>query len=111
MHQCFCSNHSDTYSPCWAGTWLQAQRLEELQDSLAVPYDADNLQHQQQLQELWALAFPELPFSSLKHNQWKEMGWQVGRPWKHHSSPHTLVVLCSIIAVCTTARQLGSRLQ
>lgn len=59
---------------------LQAQRLEELQDSLAVPYDAGNLQHQQQLQELWALAFPELPFSTLKHNQWKEMGWQVGRP-------------------------------
>jgi hypothetical protein len=61
-------------------TWcLQAQRLEELQESLAVPYDGDNLQHQQQLQELWTLAFPSLPFPvSIKSNQWKEMGWQVG---------------------------------
>lgn len=58
---------------------LQAQRLEELQESLAVPYDGDNLQHQQQLQELWALAFPALPFpASIKSNQWKDMGWQVG---------------------------------
>jgi hypothetical protein len=56
----------------------QAERLEELQDRLSVPYDSDNRQHQQQLQELWALAFPELPFSTLKSNQWKEMGWQVG---------------------------------
>jgi hypothetical protein len=44
-----------------------------------VPYDGDNLQHQQQLQELWSLAFPALPFpASIKSNQWKEMGWQVG---------------------------------
>jgi hypothetical protein len=57
---------------------LQAERLEELQERLSVPYDSDNRQHQQQLQELWALAFPELPFSTLKSNQWKEMGWQVG---------------------------------
>lgn len=57
---------------------LQAERLEELQERLSVPYDSDNRQHQQQLQELWVLAFPELPFSTLKSNQWKEMGWQVG---------------------------------
>jgi hypothetical protein len=57
---------------------VQAERLEELQERLSVPYDSDNRQHQQQLQELWALAFPELPFSTLKSNQWKEMGWQVG---------------------------------
>jgi hypothetical protein len=60
--------------------WLQAQRLEELQESLAVPYDGQNLQHQQQLQELWGLAFPQLPFpAAIKSNQWKEMGWQVGQ--------------------------------
>jgi len=57
---------------------LQAERLEELQDRLAVPYDGQNMQHQQQLQELWALAFPQTPFTTLKSNQWKDMGWQVG---------------------------------
>lgn len=57
----------------------QAQRLEELQESLAVPYDGQNIQHQQQLQELWGLAFPQLSFpAAIKSNQWKEMGWQVG---------------------------------
>lgn len=31
-----------------------------------------------QLQELWAMAFPETPFTTLKSNKWKDMGWQVG---------------------------------
>lgn len=81
---------------------LQAQRLEELQDSLAVPYDGENLQHQQQLQELWSLAFPQLPFpAAIKSNQWKEMGWQV-----RHTG-RVQVGLCSRVCLYRHATQSG----
>jgi hypothetical protein len=58
--------------------FLQAERLEELQERLAVPYDGLNPAHQEQLRELWALAFPGQPCEALKTPKWKEMGWQVG---------------------------------
>jgi hypothetical protein len=55
---------------------IQAERLEELQERLAVPYNSHDPQHSQQLAELWALGFPGTP-CSLKAEQWKDMGWQV----------------------------------
>lgn len=56
---------------------LQAERLEELQERLAVPYDGANPAHQEQLRELWGLAFPGQPCEALKTPKWKDMGWQV----------------------------------
>jgi hypothetical protein len=59
-------------------SFFQAERLEELQERLAVPYDGANPAHQEQLCELWALAFPGQPCEALKTPKWKDMGWQVG---------------------------------
>eukprot|EP00882_Tetradesmus_deserticola_P010077 GHRQ01010647.1.p1 GENE.GHRQ01010647.1~~GHRQ01010647.1.p1 ORF type:complete len:282 (+),score=135.86 GHRQ01010647.1:467-1312(+) len=58
----------------------QAERLEELQERLAVPHDSANPAHQQQLRELWALAFPGQPCEALKTPKWKDMGWQGDDP-------------------------------
>uniref|UniRef100_A0A383WJC3 ELMO domain-containing protein n=1 Tax=Tetradesmus obliquus TaxID=3088 RepID=A0A383WJC3_TETOB len=55
---------------------VQAERLEELQERLAVPYDGANPAHQEQLRELWGLAFPGQPCEALKTPKWKDMGWQ-----------------------------------
>ncbi|MEW5311722.1 MAG: hypothetical protein WDW38_003410 [Sanguina aurantia] len=55
---------------------IQAERLEALRDKIAVRYDPDSLSHQSQLRLLWAAAFPGIPCTSLKSEQWKEMGWQ-----------------------------------
>lgn len=58
-----------------------------------MPYDGQNLQHQQQLQELWGLAFPQLPFpTAIKSNQWKEMGWQVG--WAQSEATRAAGCVC-----------------
>ncbi|KAF8071076.1 elmoA [Scenedesmus sp. PABB004] len=55
---------------------VQAERLEELQERLAVPYDGANPAHQDALRELWALAFPGEACEALKCARWKDMGWQ-----------------------------------
>ena len=55
----------------------QAERLEELQESLSIPFDGSNPSHQDRLRELWRLAFPEVPCEALKTPKWKDMGWQV----------------------------------
>ena len=90
----------------------QAERLEELQDRLAVPYNGADPQHQQQLQELWALAFPHIPFTTLKSNQWKEMGWQVrvgqSANWHTHTHTHVLHATSSLTIgthTCNTCNQ------
>ena len=66
---CECLTHADKL--------VQAERLEELQERLHVPFDISNHSHQQQLQELWSLAFPGMAFTNLKNDLWKDMGWQV----------------------------------
>lgn len=44
-----------------------------------MPYDGSNPSHQDQLRELWGLAFPGIACEALKTPKWKDMGWQVGR--------------------------------
>jgi hypothetical protein len=51
-----------------------------------VPYDGANPAHQEQLRELWALAFPGVPCEALKTPQWKDMGWQVRAAVQQSSS-------------------------
>ena len=63
-------------------TEAQKLRLARLARRVDVPYDAANEDHARQLRELWSLTFPdredELPKvgGSLKHEGWKDMGWQ-----------------------------------
>lgn len=54
----------------------QVQRLDELRNRIASPFDSDDVKHQAALRKLWALAFPDVPCGQLKSPQWKEMGWQ-----------------------------------
>lgn len=65
-------------TPCESIPVLQAERLEELQETLSIPFDGSDPSHQDQLRELWALAFPGVPCGALKTPRWKDMGWQVG---------------------------------
>lgn len=58
----------------------QEERLWQLRDALAVPFDIGSPEHQDALRGLWTLAFPDLPCSSLKSRQWTEMGWQGDNP-------------------------------
>lgn len=59
-------------------TDAQRQRLGDLTARLAVKYDQDA--HGAQLERLWGLAFPDLPFVEGKTKQWQEMGWQGDHP-------------------------------
>ncbi|XP_022746408.1 ELMO domain-containing protein A-like [Durio zibethinus] len=55
---------------------LQEERLRNLQQRLAVPFDGSRLQHQDALKQLWRLAYPNRELPSLKSELWKDMGWQ-----------------------------------
>ena len=63
-------------------TEAQKLRLARLVRRVDVPYDAADETHTRQLRELWSLTFPDregaLPSAgaSLKHEGWKDMGWQ-----------------------------------
>ena len=63
-------------------TEAQKLRLARLARRADVPYDAANEDHVRQLRELWSLTFPDredqLPKTgaSLRHEGWKDMGWQ-----------------------------------
>jgi hypothetical protein len=54
----------------------QAERLERLQSRVGVSFRPDDDSHKEQLKQLWMHAFPQLPCTTLKTAQWKEMGWQ-----------------------------------
>ena len=56
---------------------LLASNLESLQQRIAIPYDAQLIDHQQYLRRLWVAVFPLDPFpEGIKSPQWKVMGWQ-----------------------------------
>lgn len=59
---------------------IQADRLDELRERVAVRFDISSVEHQDALKRLWDLAFPGLPCTALKTPQWKEMGWQGDDP-------------------------------
>ncbi|CAK9194435.1 unnamed protein product [Sphagnum jensenii] len=55
---------------------IQAERLEDLQQRLSVPFDGSRAEHQDALRALWHSAFPGRTLPGLVSEQWKEMGWQ-----------------------------------
>ncbi|KAH9549891.1 hypothetical protein CY35_10G042500 [Sphagnum magellanicum] len=55
---------------------IQAERLENLQQRLSVPFDGSRAEHQDALRALWRSAFPGRALPGLVSEQWKEMGWQ-----------------------------------
>ena len=57
---------------------LQSRRLFELKARVGVKFDQDS--HGKDLEKLWSLAFPDLPFVEGKTKQWQEMGWQSDHP-------------------------------
>ncbi|GAV57471.1 ELMO_CED12 domain-containing protein [Cephalotus follicularis] len=59
---------------------LQEERLGNLQQRLAVPFDGSRVEHQDALKQLWKLAYPGRQLPSLKSELWKEMGWQGSDP-------------------------------
>ncbi|GFZ09374.1 ELMO/CED-12 family protein [Actinidia rufa] len=59
---------------------LQEERLRNLQRRLQVPFDGSLVEHQDALQQLWRLAYPDRELPSLKSELWKEMGWQGSDP-------------------------------
>lgn len=59
---------------------VQVNRLEKLQQRLAIPFDGALLQHQDALKTLWQASFPSRAMPGLVSPQWKEMGWQGNDP-------------------------------
>jgi hypothetical protein len=59
---------------------LQEERLEKLQQRLAIPFDGSSSQHQDALRALWRAAFPDRVMPGLVSPQWKDMGWQGNDP-------------------------------
>lgn len=59
---------------------LQDERLRILQQRLQVPFDGSLSKHQDALNQLWRLAYPDRELPSLKSELWKEMGWQGSDP-------------------------------
>lgn len=57
-------------------TSMQEHELHRLRALASQRFDPDDLDDQQALRKLWAAAFPDLPCTTLKTAQWKEMGWQ-----------------------------------
>ncbi|XP_044498005.1 ELMO domain-containing protein A-like isoform X2 [Mangifera indica] len=55
---------------------LQEERLRHLQQRLEVPFDGSCVEHQDELKQLWRLAYPGRDLPALKSELWKEMGWQ-----------------------------------
>ncbi|KAI4386614.1 hypothetical protein MLD38_004532 [Melastoma candidum] len=55
---------------------LQEERLRNLQQRLAVPFDGSCPEHQDALRQLWRLSYPDRELPSLKSELWKDMGWQ-----------------------------------
>ncbi|XP_049936422.1 uncharacterized protein LOC116264016 isoform X3 [Nymphaea colorata] len=52
----------------------QEERLQKLQDRIAVPFDEASLK------ALWVAAFPDIALEGCISEQWKEMGWQGPNP-------------------------------
>ncbi|GAB4821076.1 hypothetical protein N2152v2_008122 [Parachlorella kessleri] len=89
---CRCWNSlRELMSWCWSAlgisppppqlSLIQRDRLESLQDRVAVPYDADSPSHQAALVALWEAAFPGENFpQGTKSERWKDMGWQSDDP-------------------------------
>lgn len=60
---------------------VQQERLAELRQRAAATYDADAADQQEDLQELWTAAFPgSTAPPALKHEQWKDLGFQSDVP-------------------------------
>ena len=54
----------------------QEENLKKLHARLAVPFDGQQVEHQEALRALWGAAYPGAKLSGLVSPQWKEMGWQ-----------------------------------
>lgn len=50
--------------------------VQEVETLRATPYDADNLQHEQKLLQLWSLLQPGIPLLTRKTKQWQNIGFQ-----------------------------------
>lgn len=61
-------------------TPVQEARYQKLRNRTNVPYDETCIEHQQALEELWYLAYPNVTLNALISDQWKEMGWQGANP-------------------------------
>eukprot|EP00899_Mesostigma_viride_P006957 jgi/Mesvir1/16262/Mv08508-RA.1 len=59
---------------------LQEARLHQLQQSVVIPFDAENEEHEEALRALWRHAFPGEPLQDLVTPEWTRMGWQGPNP-------------------------------
>lgn len=59
---------------------IQEERLQKLKDRLGVPYDETRPEHQEALQVLWDVSFPNVKLNGMISEQWKDMGWQGTNP-------------------------------
>lgn len=56
------------------------QLVQEVEALRATPYDADNLEHEQRLLQLWSLLQPGVPLMTRKTKQWQNIGFQGDDP-------------------------------
>ncbi|XP_031104042.1 uncharacterized protein LOC116007477 isoform X3 [Ipomoea triloba] len=58
----------------------EEESLHKLQERLGVAFDESRPDHQEALQALWNLTFPDVELKGLVSEQWKDMGWQGCNP-------------------------------
>ena len=51
--------------------------LEEIESLRSTSYNAENLEHEQSLLQLWSLLQPGVPLMTRKTKQWQNIGFQV----------------------------------
>ncbi|KAF5197975.1 Elmo domain-containing protein a [Thalictrum thalictroides] len=74
---CVCAQRRESDArPSFDLTPVQEECLQKLQRRVDVPYNSSNPEHQEALQTLWDVSFPEEELHGLISEQWKEMGWQ-----------------------------------
>ncbi|XP_018327865.1 ELMO domain-containing protein 2 [Agrilus planipennis] len=69
-----------SFSECIDYIWSYKQMLAEVEVLRKTPYDADNLEHERRLDELWHLLMPNQPLECRITKQWQEIGFQGDDP-------------------------------
>nr|CAG4644177.1 EOG090X0AMT [Lepidurus arcticus] len=67
-------------SLCLTSIWGYRQLAHELETLRLTAYDADNLEHEAKLMELWSLLMPNCSVSARVTRQWQEIGFQGDDP-------------------------------
>lgn len=65
------------FGTCVLQIWSYKHLMNNVERLRSEMYDADNLEHEQKLLELWNYLMPDVPLTQRITKQWQEIGFQV----------------------------------